>query len=140
MKAFFASALLIAANAVTVSQHNPYYKLNTHNYNFGIIGNLIPKANSVITEVEPVFQRDYIPQIVPVCPKTCAKATILDAWEGHLADGQFGTHGEMTFEQNCNGKTTIRGSFKNLRVTSSINGISAAQTTQEIAPPTNERL
>ena len=142
MQAFAAAAVFVAANAVSVSQHNPYYQYNPYNYNSGTnSARYVPEGNGVIRDayvepvrdyipVEPVIEREFIPQIVPVCPKKCAKATILDAWEGNLGNGQFGTHGEVTFEQNCNeSKTTIRGSFKNLRVTQSINGAVLAQTT-----------
>ena len=39
-----------------------------------------------------------------------------DAWEGKVGDGRFGVDGEVTFEQNCNGKTTIRATFHDLKV------------------------
>ena len=120
MKACSAAAIFVAANAVDVNQYNyNSFIFNPEAYRGTYSGRYNAEGYGVL--VEPVIQREYIPQIVPVCPRICAKAKIVDNWEGDLADGQFGTNGEMTFEANCNSKrTTIRGKFENLAVRADI--------------------
>ena len=131
MKIFFATAaVLVSAKAAEQGQgYGPYYNYApyTDDYinnpyagkysNYG--GNYKNDKYGRVREEYKGFYlpKEYIPeQIVPSCPKYCARADMKDAWEGKVGDGRFGVNGEVTFEQNCNGKTTIRATFHDLKV------------------------
>ena len=141
MKAISAAAILITAKAAEAQQYNPYNNRynpfpskNLDRQYHGYAGTFAGRYDSEgyghyvepVRVVEPVIERHYIPQIVPSCEKICARAEIKDAWEGNLGNGQFGTHGEVTMEQTCNSKVTVRGQFENLRVPNEIDTTTSA--------------
>lgn len=132
MKAISAAAILITAKAAEAQQYNPHNSrynpfpsISLDRQYDGYAGTYAGRYDSAgygkyvepVRVVEPVIERQYIPQIVPSCEKICARAVILDAREGNIGNGQFGTHGEVTMEQTCNSKkVTVRGEFENLKV------------------------
>ena len=75
---------------------------------YGHYGEPVAQEYILATPAAPVRE-----QVVPSCPRYCAKAVMGDAWEGQLGHGKFGTDGTVTFEQNCTGKIKINGEIHN---------------------------